>query len=656
MPKSIDIKRYEQLKGSGELPSPRGVALAIIRMTQSEDVSMGELARVIKGDPAFVGRLIKAANGAFATERRAIVSVQEALMVLGLPAVRTMALGFSLLSSYRKGTCAAFDYNRFWASSVLMALAMQALAHHVRAMAADEAFSIGLLARIGELALATIYPVEYSRILQESGRAPRVRLADLETSAFAVNHAELGAAMLADWGVPRIATNAVLCYEQSSNSGPAEDSREHGVIQMLALSRAIAQLCLSPEAEQAGLMLPMLRLAARLGMSRETFVGACERVGRSWGEWSRLLQLESTAAPRFDALAGGGESGETAATVAVEAPDAGESEQPREEAGLAPLRVLIVASDGAERLRLRELLQADGMAVFDAEGLGAGLESIVDVQPHLMLVDWQLPDGRGADMVRNVRRTRLGRGVLTLLLLPSEDESVIAEAVDAGVDEFVARPVRPHVLAARLRAGRRMVALQHEVQREREEIRRFAAELAITNRRLEEVAMTDALTGFPNRRYALDRMKQEWVAATRSQRPLSAMVVDLDDLKRVNDAYGHDVGDMALRQAADVLRGVLRAQDVICRTGGDEFLVICPDTEHAAALLCAERLRVAVERLVIETGGAQLRLTVSIGVAVRDRHMNALEALIKAADRGAYVAKQAGRNRVSTVQGEVGAG
>lgn len=650
MPKSIDTKRYEQLKGSGELPSPRGVALAIIRMTQSENVSMGELARVIKGDPAFVGRLIKAANGAVATERRAIVSVQEALMVLGLPAVRTMALGFSLLSRYRKGGCAAFDYNRFWASSVLMALAMQALAQHVRAMAADEAFSVGLLARIGELALATIYPPEYARILQELARSPSVRLVELETRAFAIDHAELGAAMLADWGVPRIATNAVRHYEQPAEAGLAEDSRDHALVQALVLSRAIAQICLAPEAEQAGLMLPMLRLAARLGMSRETFVGACERVGRDWSEWGRLLQLDPTAAPRFDVLAGCEDGPEPAIAAGADAQGGSGAPVSSEETGPLPLRVLIVASNGSERHRLTELLKADGMAVFETESVHFGLESVVDVQPHLMVVDWQLPDGRGVEMIRSLRQMRLGGAVFTLLLMPSDDESLLAEVLDAGVDEFVARPVKPHVLAARLRAGRRMVALQQEVQREREEIRRFAAELAISNRRLEEVAMTDALTGFPNRRYALERIKQEWTAATRSQRPLSAMVIDLDDLKRLNDAYGHDVGDMALRQSADVLRPVLRAQDVICRTGGDEFLVICPDTELGAALLCAERLRSAVERSSIETGGPQIRLTVSIGVAARDRQMSAPDALIKCADRGAYVSKQGGRNRVSTVQ------
>lgn len=102
------MKRFAQIKSAGELPSPRGVALAVIRMTQSSTVSLADLGRTIKADPALVGRLIKAANGMFHEGRRPIVSVQEALMVLGLPAVRGLALGFSLLSSYRKGRLQGF--------------------------------------------------------------------------------------------------------------------------------------------------------------------------------------------------------------------------------------------------------------------------------------------------------------------------------------------------------------------------------------------------------------------------------------------------------------------------------------------------------------------------------------------------------------------
>lgn len=206
------------------------------------------------------------------------------------------------------------------------------------------------------------------------------------------------------------------------------------------------------------------------------------------------------------------------------------------------------------------------------------------------------------------------------------------------------------MLAARLRAGQRVIRLQQAIQKDQEEIRHFAAELAVTNRRLQQVALTDPLTGFPNRRYAVDRMQQEWASLTRTWRPMCCMVIDIDQFKAVNDTYGHDVGDQVLSQGATAIKRSLRAQDVISRTGGDEFLVICPDTTMEAALVCAERIRRSVEIMSINVGDQVLRVTISVGVAVRDRTMSDPDVLIKRADESAYVAKAQGRNRVAALQ------
>ena len=114
--------------------------------------------------------------------------------------------------------------------------------------------------------------------------------------------------------------------------------------------------------------------------------------------------------------------------------------------------------------------------------------------------------------------------------------------------------------------------------------------------------------------------------------------------------HGHDIGDMVLRQLADALRKVLRAQDVVCRTGGDEFLVICPDSDLPAAIACAERLRAAADELMVETGGTGLHVSVSVGVATYDPSLTTMAELIKLADRAAFLAKGQGRNRVVASQ------
>ncbi len=237
-----------------------------------------------------------------------------------------------------------------------------------------------------------------------------------------------------------------------------------------------------------------------------------------------------------------------------------------------------------------------------------------------------------------------------MLLTGLDDDQHLIRAFDAGVDDYLTKPLRPKVLSARLSAGFRVVRLQDEIERDREEIRRFAAELAVSNRRLQEAALTDPLTGFPNRRYVMERLEQEWAASLRSKRPLACMVVDLDAFKPINDRYGHDIGDIVLKQAAQALKRGLRTPDVVARLGGDEFLVICPDTTLTAALACAERVRHSVESMVIPTGDLRLDSTVSIGVAVRDEGMETSDALVKCADQGLYLAKEKGRNRVAAFQ------
>jgi diguanylate cyclase (GGDEF)-like protein len=274
----------------------------------------------------------------------------------------------------------------------------------------------------------------------------------------------------------------------------------------------------------------------------------------------------------------------------------------------------------------------------------------LEVQPQLMIVDWIMPEMDGLAMTRALRQTKIGRSIYVLVLTSVEDDEGMIEAFDAGIDGFMSKPLRSRVLAARMRAGQRVVRLQQEVERDREEIRRFATELALTNSRLQEAAMTDFLTGFPNRRYAMERIEQEWAAATRSDRPLSCLVIDLDEFKRINDAHGHDVGDVVLRQTSVALKRGLRAHDVVSRTGGDEFLVICPDTTLTAAMACAERVRKSVASAKVVAGNIELHPSISIGIAVRDDSMETADALIKCADRSLYLAKERGRNRIGALQ------
>ncbi len=661
----IDITKFEHLKASGDLPSPKGVALAIIRLIQQEDSSMGDLARIIKTDPAFVGRLIKAANGLAGYNRRAIASVQEALMVLGLPAVRTLALGFSLLSSYRDGACKSFDYGRYWTSCLVYALGMQAITQRTRAAAAEETFCLGLLARVGELALATLYPLEYGKVLQQTLEYRDVPLVALEQRAFALNHRELGTAMLADWGLPRIFHEPVFFAESPEEAGYPESSREYVIAHSLSLASYISDVCLAEEAERPNLMGRLFEIGAKLGLDRVAISELCDGVVREWQAWGSLLELETLEIPPFSELASKGEeiAAGLAAAQSLSVESAGEPRTLQASVpsfagshiqglapGVQPMRVLIVDDDASMRALVRQVLETVGHQVLEAADGLAGMEMALEFQPQLMIIDWVMPEMSGIELTRALRQTKIGRGLYILIMTSLEDEDRLIEAFENGVDDFMNKPIKPRVLAARLRAGQRVIRLQQELDRDREEIRRFAAELAVSNRRLQEVALTDSLTGFPNRRYAIERGQQEWLVSSRTRRPLSTMVIDVDMFKTYNDSYGHDVGDAVLKQVAGAVKGALRAQDIVARTGGDEFLVICPDTGLDAALACAERVRFAVESAPLVLGGQTLNMSVSIGVATRDTVMSEPEALIKRADQALYLAKNKGRNRIMTAQ------
>ena len=627
-----DSANYEKIKAAGDLPSAKGAALSIIRLTQKGDVGLAELDRAIRADPAFVGRLIKAANLVNGPASRSIVSVREALMVLGIPAVRTLALGFSLLSDYKSGRCAHFGFDLFWSRSLVSAIAFQTINVRTRAAQPDEAFSVGLLSHIGELALATLYPEQYDQVLKQFQSQTDQTLLELEHDEFFINHAELSAAMLGDWGLPAIYLDAIFFHEQPVNSGCVEGSRPYLLCHSLALANHIADICLSEASERKAKMSTLYLLGARLSIESETLNNLCDSVTGTWPEWASLLSLSSVPVPAFSDIA------------SQPLPP-----QPSAEGEQAPLSLLIIDDDKATRMLLKAFVEAEGYQALLASNGEEGFNIAVQHKPDIIITDWLMPLMDGMELTKALRQTKEGRSIYIMIMTAIENDDALIQAFEAGVDDFIHKPLRPKTVAAHLIAGRRMIAMQRENERDREALHKFAAELSITNRRLQEMAMTDVLTGFPNRRYATECLAKEWSGAVRNNRPLSCLIIDIDEFKLINDTHGHDVGDKVLQQVAQTISEAMRTTDFVCRMGGDEFIVVCPDTSLEAALACAERIRAHVEPLGNSIQGAP-KTTVSIGVSIRDINMKNPEDMTKRADEGVYHAKQTGRNRVACLQ------
>ena len=625
----------EQLRNGGQLPTPKGVAFAVMEICRRDDATMDAVTNVVQTDPALAGRLLRLANSA-ARAGRPLASVREAIVRLGLRTVRQVTLGFSLVDQYRDGPCQAFNYQDFWSHSLLMALAARELGVLSRSASPDDLFGCGLLARVGALALATAYPTEYSEVLRRAEEGGDTLVA-LERECLQVDHNECTAELMSDYGIPKALAEPVYYHERPEESGFVEGSRPHAMVHLFFLASRIADLGLASETDRSDRISELMLLGGKIGLDTDELGALVDRIVKEWHEWSEMLQVPVRFIHPFAKLSN------TAAAANAGAP----SDAPS-------FRVLVIEDDASGRLLLNGMLSRLGHTVYSAANGDEGLGIALEVQPQVILIDGMLPDDEGLGFCRALRATDWGKPIYLLLLTGVEADGRLADAFDAGVDDYLLKPVSVYALRARIRAAAHHVMLLEAWERDRTQLRQFAAELAITNRRLEHAALTDVLTGLPNRRAGMDALSRAWSAAERNAQLLTVMLIDVDRFKGINDDHGHAVGDRVLVEVAAALKGAARADDHVCRMGGEEFLVVCRNADVRPVMVAAERMRQVVRSLSLGDGEAKVRVTISIGVASREPAMVDANALVMAADHALYAAKHAGRDRVCLAsRGEV---
>jgi two-component system, cell cycle response regulator len=252
----------------------------------------------------------------------------------------------------------------------------------------------------------------------------------------------------------------------------------------------------------------------------------------------------------------------------------------------------------------------------------------------LVILSSSLKDFDSLRVCAQLRSLERTRDLPVLLLAEPEDRARIVRGLDLGVNDYLLRPVDRDELMARVRSQLRR--------------KRYADRLREIMQASLQMAVTDPLTGLHNRRYMAGQLGGLVKRATCGGDPVACLLIDVDHFKRVNDTYGHDVGDEVLREFAVRLASNVRAVDLACRHGGEEFVVIMPDTRMDDALRIAERLRASVSGSPFRVAGAEqpLTVTISVGVAVTAGEGDTPEALIKRADAAVYQAKREGRNQV----------
>jgi putative two-component system response regulator len=309
-------------------------------------------------------------------------------------------------------------------------------------------------------------------------------------------------------------------------------------------------------------------------------------------------------------------------------------------------KVLVVDDDPVVRDLLTNFLHRHGVECITSENAMQALELFDQHQPKLVISDWLMPGMDGLELCRRIRSRSGGNHVHIIMLTMRADEEDLALAFDAGVDDFLTKPFNGAAMMARLRAGLRAVALHDELSERHQGSRQMNEQLTNLNHRLEKLAITDDLTGLYNRRQAMHRLEEHWSMCDRYQRPLALVSIDIDLFKQVNDTYGHSAGDVVLKGVADILRECVRSTDSVCRTGGEEFLILLPFQTLQEAEICAHRCRQAVSIREFEFDGKKIRATISAGISSRRHGIEHFTDVLREADEALYAAKKAGRNAV----------
>ena len=292
---------------------------------------------------------------------------------------------------------------------------------------------------------------------------------------------------------------------------------------------------------------------------------------------------------------------------------------------------ILIVDDIAQNLQiLGQVLSQEGYRVAVATNGLQALEVAQKVSPDLILLDIMMPEMDGFEACRRLKEIPEMSHVPVIFLTARNSSEDVVLGFEAGAVDFISKPFINVELLARVRT---QIHLNNLVK-----------ELEEKNKELENKAIHDHLTELYNHGHMFERLQHSQQISWRYNKPLSVIMFDLDHFKSVNDTWGHQAGDQVLKKVSDVIRDTVRQSDIAGRYGGEEFMIICPETELENARLLADRIREGIEQTDMEIEG--LKVTISGGVA-ESKQDEPVEQLVNRADELLYISKNAGRNQIS---------
>lgn len=283
-------------------------------------------------------------------------------------------------------------------------------------------------------------------------------------------------------------------------------------------------------------------------------------------------------------------------------------------------------------------LEREGYDLYIADNGFTALDLIHETDFDLILLDIMMPEMDGFETCRKIRQSKKNLDIPIIFLTTKADIDSIVTGFDLGAVDYIRKPFNFLELVARVKT-------HVELKKSREEIRRKNLKLKEAYNQLKIVAKTDPLTGLINRREIMERIEHEMARYERSNISFTLIIGDIDYFKKVNDTYGHECGDKVLASFSKIFKNNTRKQDSISRWGGEEFLLLLPDTNQDQGYLLAEKLRTIIERTGFYKDSVKIQLTITFGVSTI-RAGQTVNELISEADEALYEGKRRGRNCV----------
>jgi two-component system, cell cycle response regulator len=297
------------------------------------------------------------------------------------------------------------------------------------------------------------------------------------------------------------------------------------------------------------------------------------------------------------------------------------------------VKILVADDSPVYRKLVEQSLSEENYTVLLAKSGRQALDLFIEHQPALVITDWSMPDISGIELCQRIRRDHKEFFAYVILVTGNTGKEEVIEGLAAGADDYLTKPFHPGELQARVRVGLRIFDLHREIQDK--------------NRQLEEMALTDPLTGLPNRRAIDFWASRQLSAAQRHDFLVWAVMADLDNFKSINDTHGHDAGDTVLKSFAEILKTNTRKSNLCGRLGGEEFVVVITHVEKENVAVAIERIRKQFADLKFTVAGRTFGATASFGVAgIRATPSPDFSDLLTRADAALYSAKHQGRNRV----------